>query len=71
MDKMTLVVAPTPDEYALWCRADGKGRTSQYASCPEMLYGWGRINVVELGQPLWWTQADTDQLAAIKERSRA
>lgn len=70
-ERITLVIACDPADYHLWCLANGKSRrSSQYISGPEMLYGWGRVNVEIIGFPLWWTDEDMVQLEAIMERSR-
>lgn len=70
-NRMTLVLAANASEYNLWLKETGTGRKmTQYISGPEMLYGWGRVNVKIINKPLWWQEEDQVQLAAIMERSR-
>lgn len=68
IDRPILVIASSHEDYALWCRTTGTSRSKAvYVSGWEQLYGWGRVNIVELEYPHWWTEEDTVQLSAIKE----
>lgn len=72
-DWPTLVIAPNYERFRLWCVRNGKNprnKAYRWINGPEQLYGWGRVNIVELGMPAWWTAEDAVQLAEIKERSR-
>lgn len=69
----TLVFASNYDEYALWCRNNGmrpNTNNTHFMSCPEMMYGWGRVNIEIICIPLWWTDEDQIKLEEMMEYSK-